>query len=59
MDRDLEDFLRPKAPKDSIKISGSLACQECNEIVHDGWMKESDMIITYFCSKGHESRVKL
>lgn len=59
MGESLEDFLRPKPSKDFMEVSGSMACQECNEIVHKGFMSESDLVIHYKCSRGHESKVKL
>lgn len=59
MAENLDEFLNPKIPTNAMKISGSMACQECNEIVHDGYMKEDDMIIVYYCSNRHESKVKL
>lgn len=59
MSESLEDFLKPKFSDDIIEINGSMACQECNEIVNKGYMSEKDMIINYKCSMGHNSKVKL
>lgn len=59
MENSLEDFLSPKIPENSMKVSGSMMCQECNETVHEGWMSEEDMIINYVCTNGHNSKVKL
>lgn len=59
MDESLEDFLKPKLKGNVLSVSGSMRCQECNEMVHDGVMSENDMILIYRCSMGHTSKVKL
>lgn len=59
MAENLEDFLNPKIPPNTIEVNGSLACQECNEIVSRGYMNEDSMILVYYCSKKHQSKVKL
>jgi hypothetical protein len=59
MSDSLEDFLGSKKNSNQLSVSGSMRCQECNEIVHQGMMNENDMVISYSCSKGHQSKVKL
>jgi hypothetical protein len=59
MAESLEDFLGINKKSKSIHASGSLSCQECDEIVSEGYIDEETMILTYQCSRGHDSRVKL
>lgn len=59
MAESLEEFLRGKRSNKLIKVTGSMACQECNEMVHGGDLDEDTMILIYHCSKWHESKVKL
>lgn len=55
----LEEFLKGKKSNSLLTVNGSLACQECNEIVNIGHLDENTMILIYQCSKGHESKVKM
>lgn len=57
MAESLEDFL--SINKNYIDVSGSLSCQECEEIVSRGRLDEESMILFYKCSKNHESKVKI
>jgi hypothetical protein len=59
MAESLEDFLGLTNKTNSIKVGGSMACQECNEIVSEGWIDEDTMILSYKCSKNHDSKVKV
>jgi len=59
MAESLNDFLNPVEKSKYADVSGSLACTECNEIVHSGKLNEDDIILRYRCSKNHESRIKL
>lgn len=55
----LEEFLKGKKSNSNLVVNGSLACQECNEIVHTGELNEQTMVLVYYCSSDHESKVKL
>jgi len=57
MTESLEDFLNVN--KKHVEVSGSLSCQECDEIVSTGKLNEESMVLVYRCSKNHESKVKL
>jgi hypothetical protein len=59
MAESLEEFLQGHKSSKIIKVSGAMACQQCNEIVNDGDLDEDTMILVYHCSKWHESKVKL
>ena len=59
MAESLEDFLKVNQSINTTEVNGSLACQECNEIVCSGYLNEDTMILSYLCSKNHESRIKL
>jgi len=59
MAESLEDFLGVNSRTKSIEASGSMSCQECDEIVSKGWIDENTMILSYKCSKNHESKVKI
>jgi hypothetical protein len=57
MAESLEDFLNVK--KKYSEVTGSLSCQECEEIVSVGSLDEDSMILYYVCSKNHQSKVKM
>lgn len=59
MAESLEDFLGVTNKKNSVKAGGSMACQECDEVVSEGWIDEDVMVLSYTCSKNHESKVKI
>jgi hypothetical protein len=59
MAESLEDFLGVNNKNNSIEAGGSMSCQECDEVVSTGWIDEDTMILSYKCSKNHESKVKL
>lgn len=59
MAESLEDFLNVGKSTQIVKVNGSMMCQECNETVNDGILNEDTMLLTYRCSKNHESKVKL
>jgi hypothetical protein len=59
MGESLESFLGETKSDKKSDVSGSLACQECDEVVYNGGLDEDTMILTYTCSKNHESKVKL
>lgn len=55
----LEDFLGTKNKEDLTIVNGSLSCQQCDEKVNTGILDENTMLLTYRCSKNHQSKVKL
>lgn len=57
MTESLEDFL--SVNKKYVEVSGSLSCQECDEIVYSGRLDEDSMTLTYRCNQNHESKVKV
>jgi len=59
MPESLEDFLGTSSKDNLTLVNGSLSCQECEEIVNQGFLDENTMILTYKCSSGHKSGVKL
>lgn len=59
MAESIEDFLGITKKKNMVAVSGSLACQECEEIVNDGFIDEDEMIMYYSCSQRHESRIRM
>lgn len=59
MAESLEDFLNLGKPSNSVKVNGSMMCQECDETVNDGILNEDSMVLVYRCSKNHESKVKI
>lgn len=59
MAESLEEFLNIKKSNIVLPVSGSLQCQECNEIVAYGELDDETMILTYTCTKKHESKVKI
>lgn len=59
MAESLEDFLGLSKPNNSVEVSGSLTCLECEEVVSDGYILEDQMILIYHCNNGHESKVKM
>jgi len=59
MGESLEEFLGAINPKNQISIHGSLSCQECDEVVSEGYLDEDNMIITYLCQNNHTSSVRI
>lgn len=59
MSDSLKDFLKPSPKGNVIEVTGSMRCQECDEMINHGLMSEDDMILIYKCSVGHTSKVKL
>jgi hypothetical protein len=59
MAESLEDFLKTKESGNFVEASGNMKCVECEESVNNGKIDESEMILIYHCSKGHESRIKI
>lgn len=61
MAESLEDFLGITNKSEQIKVNGSLSCQElwCEERVSEGLLDEDSMMLTFICSKGHKSSVKV
>lgn len=59
MGESLEDFLNVKKSQSVIEVNGSLACQQCYEIVPSGELDEDTMILSYVCNKNHRSQVKI
>jgi hypothetical protein len=44
---------------DSVQISGTFVCQECNEICNSARLNETKMKITWSCSNEHYSEARL
>lgn len=59
MSDSLEDFLKEKVDEKSLEVHGSMCCQQCNEVVNAGTLNEDEMVISYKCSSGHESKVRI
>lgn len=47
-----------KTPK-TTNTQGTFSCQECEEVVLEGYFDEQDGSISWVCPAGHESRVKI
>lgn len=45
--------------EDSIEISGTFICQECNESIHKAKLNEDKRKIVWVCSEGHNSEARL
>jgi hypothetical protein len=61
MAESLEDFLGVSKKSDQIKVNGSLSCQEvwCEEKASEGLIDEDNRLLTFTCTKGHKSSVKI
>jgi hypothetical protein len=44
---------------DSISVSGTFVCQECNEVSTSAKLDETKRKITWHCSKEHYSEARL
>ena len=61
MPEDLEAFLgKNKAVEHNLEeVTGSFACQECNEVITKAGFDEVNSILVWFCSENHRSQVSL
>lgn len=59
MAESLEDFLKPKTGENFIEVSGNMKCVDCEESVYSGKVNEESMLLIYWCTNGHESRIKI
>lgn len=61
MAESLEDFLGIVKKSEQTKVNGSLSCQElwCEEKASEGLLDEDSMTLTFTCTKGHKSSVKI
>jgi hypothetical protein len=57
MDKSLEEFLGVKKRKEGQQVTGSMECQECEEIVAEAHFDGT--VIQYVCSQGHLSEIKI
>jgi hypothetical protein len=62
---DPKDFLNKDKQKsepvvdDSIPVSGTFVCQECDETVHNARLDESKRKLVWSCSQEHYSEARL
>lgn len=59
MAESLEDFLKPSPSDGFIAATGNMRCLECNEPVYNGKIDEENMLLIYYCTSHHESRIKM
>lgn len=57
MAESLEEFLGVKKRKEGQQVTGSMECQECEEIVAEAHFDGT--VIQYVCSQGHLSEIKI
>ena len=60
---DPKDFITSKGkedyPSDSIEVSGTFICQECNARCISAKLDEINHLLIYYCQDGHRSEAKL
>jgi hypothetical protein len=59
MAESLEDFLGVRKRKEGQQVTGSMECQECSVVVHDGYLYNDESTIQYTCSQGHVSEIRI
>jgi rhodanese-related sulfurtransferase len=60
---DPKDFIKSEVkqefPDDSIDVSGTFMCQECDARCFKAKLDESNRKLIYYCDRGHRSEARL